>query len=54
MYLNNPDFAILDRKNKAQKILEMFPDCSGIAFSVLDEKDLDPYKLWKTFTNSCS
>jgi hypothetical protein len=51
MYLQNPDFIELDRKGKAQKILEYFPDCSGIAFSVLDGKPLDPHKLWKTFIN---
>lgn len=49
MYLQNPEFIELDRKGKAQKILEHFPDCSGIAFSMLDGKELDPHKLWKTF-----
>ena len=49
VYLINPDFIALDRKGKAQKILELFPDCSGIAFSILDGKDLDPHRLWKTF-----
>lgn len=49
LYFNNPDFIELDRKGKAQKILEIFPDCSGIAFSMLDGKDLTPHKLWKTF-----
>lgn len=49
MYLNNPDFLAMDRKGKAQKIMEMFPNYSWIAFSAIDNKELDPYKLWKTF-----
>jgi hypothetical protein len=49
LYFNNPDFAELDRKGKAQKILELFPDCSGIAFAVLDNKETKPHKLWETF-----
>jgi hypothetical protein len=49
MYFQNPDFVALDRKGKAQKILEHFPDCSGIAFAVLDNKQIAPEKLWKTF-----
>ena len=49
MYLQNPDFVALDRKGKAQKIMEYFPDCSGIAFAVLDNKNIAPEKLWKTF-----
>ena len=49
VYLTNPDFLILDRKNKAQKILEMFPDCTGIAFAMLDKKESTPHKIWKTF-----
>jgi hypothetical protein len=54
MYLQNPDFIALDRKGKARKILELFPDYSWIGFSLLDGKELDPHKLWKAFTNSCS
>ena len=50
MYLQNPDFVALDRKGKAAKILEYFPDCSGIAFAMLDGKELPPHKLWNTFT----
>ena len=49
LYFNNPDFIALDRKNKAQKILEIFPRYSSIAFSILDGKDLKPHKLWETF-----
>lgn len=49
MYLRNPDFIELDRKGKAQKILELFPDCSGIAFALLDNKEITPQKLWNTF-----
>lgn len=48
LYLRDPDFLELDRKRKAQKILELFPDCSGIAFAVLDGKVIPPEKLWKT------
>ena len=49
LYLENPDFNLLDRKGKAQKILEYFPDYAWIAFSILDGKKLDSYKLWETF-----
>ena len=49
MYLRNPDFLELDRKEKAQKILELFPNCSGIAFALLDNKEITPQKLWNTF-----
>jgi len=50
LYFNNPDFIALDRKGKAEKILEYFPDCSGIAFAVLDNKETKPHKLWETFS----
>lgn len=49
LYVNNPDFIELDRKSKAQKIQELFPDCTGIAFSMLDNKEISPHKLWNTF-----
>lgn len=49
LYFNNPDFIQLDRKGKAQKILEYFPDCSGIAFAMLDNKEITPHKWWKAF-----
>jgi hypothetical protein len=49
MYLQNPDFIELDRKGKAQKILEYFPDCSGIVFAMLDNKEITPHKWWKAF-----
>jgi hypothetical protein len=49
LYFNNPDFIQLDRKGKAQKILEIFPNCSGIAFAMLDNKEITPHKLWNTF-----
>jgi len=48
VYLNNPDFIALDRKRKAQKILQQFPDDSGIAFALLDNKKIPPHKLWET------
>ena len=47
--LRNPDFIELDRKGKAQKILENFPNCSGIAFAMLDNKNITLEKIWKTF-----
>lgn len=49
VYLINPDFIALDRKGKAQKILESFPNDSGIAFALLDNKKIPPHKLWETF-----
>jgi len=51
VFLKDVHFIDLDRKNKAKKILEIFTDCAGIAFSLLDGKVLDPHKLWKTFTS---
>lgn len=49
LYLQNPDFDQLDRKGKAQKILEHFPDCSGIVFAMLDNKEITPHKWWNAF-----
>jgi hypothetical protein len=49
LYFNNPEFIALDRKGKAQKILELFPNYSGIAFAMLYGKELPPHKLWNTF-----
>jgi hypothetical protein len=49
MYLQNPDFVAMDRKGKAQKIMELFPYCSWVGFAILDGKELDSRKLWKTF-----
>jgi hypothetical protein len=49
-FLNNVDFVALDRKGKAQKIMELFPDCAWIGFSILDGKKLPPHKLWETAT----
>jgi hypothetical protein len=49
LYFQNPDFVELDRKGKAQKILEYFPNSSGIAFAVLDGKTIAPHKLWDIF-----
>jgi hypothetical protein len=49
LYLQNPDFIELDRKGKAQKILERFPHCSGIAFAMLDNKEITPHKWWNAF-----
>jgi hypothetical protein len=48
-YITNPEFIELDRKNKAQKILELFPNFTGIAFAMLDGKENKPHKLWETF-----
>ena len=49
LYFLNPDFIEMNRKDKAQNILEYFPDCSGIAFALLDNKVITPTKLWETF-----
>ena len=49
VYLNNPDFIALDRKGKAQKILQQFPNDSGIAFALLDNKKIPLQKYWETF-----
>jgi hypothetical protein len=49
MFINNPDFQALNRKEKAQEISNTFPDYTGIAFAMLDGKKLTPHKLWKTF-----
>ena len=49
LYFNNPDFIELDRKVKAQKICEYFAGYTGIAFAMLDNKEITPHKLWKTF-----
>jgi len=51
-YLNDSVFNELDRKSKAQKILEIFSDCSGVAFAIMDNKEIAPEKLWKTFIKS--
>lgn len=48
-YLINPKFVAMDRKEKAAKILELWPYYSGIAFSILDGKVIPPHKLWDTF-----
>ena len=37
------------RKEQAQKILQQFPRDSGIAFAILDGKEITPHKLWKTY-----
>jgi len=42
----------LPRKELASRILKEFPDCSGIAFAMLDGKVIAPEKLWKTFANN--
>jgi len=54
IYFTKPDFVTLDRKGKAQKILQYLSDCSGIAFAILDGKEISPHKYWKAFTSSCS
>ena len=54
LYFNNPDFIELDRKAKAQKISEYFAGYTGIAFAMLDGKEITPHKLWKTFNELTS
>lgn len=51
MFIQDPDFLELTRKEKAERILKTFPDYSQIAFALLDGKELPPHKLWKTFLN---
>jgi T4 RnlA family RNA ligase len=48
LYFNNPDFIELDRKGKAQKINEYFSGYTGIAFAILDNKEIPPHKLWNS------
>lgn len=49
MFLQTPEFVALDRKQKAQRILEQYPDHSGVAFALLDDKQIAPHKLWNIF-----
>lgn len=49
IYLNNPDFVNLSRKEQAIRITEIFKEKSGIAFAMLDNREITPEKLWKTF-----
>ena len=49
MYLQSSEFIELDRKGKAKKIMETWPDHSGFAFALLDGKTIPPHKLWKTY-----
>lgn len=51
MFIQDPDFLELTRKEKAERILKNFPDYPQIAFALLDGKELPPHKLWKTFLN---
>lgn len=51
MFFQDINFIELDRKGKAQRILEHFSDCSGIAFAMLDGKTVAPHKLWKTYSS---
>lgn len=48
-FLKNPEFIELSRKEKALKITEMFKEKSGIVFALLDNREIPPQKLWKTF-----
>jgi hypothetical protein len=51
MYLQSSEFVKLDRKDKAKKIIETWPEHSGIAFALLDGKVIAPHKLWKSYLN---
>lgn len=42
-------FKELPRKEQAQRILKACPNDSGIAFSILDGREIDPHKLWNTY-----
>jgi hypothetical protein len=48
-FLNLEWFKSLNRKEQAERIIKAFPKDSGIAFSILDGKDIAPHKLWKTY-----
>lgn len=48
-YLNQEWFKGLERKEQAYRILRSFPDSPGIAFAMLDGKEITPHKLWKTY-----
>ena len=49
VFIQNPEFLNLDRKSKANEIIRFFPDCTGIVFAMLDNKEITPQKLWDTF-----
>lgn len=49
--LNLEWFKGLTRKEQAEKILKACPNDSGIAFAMLDGKEITPHKLWKTYCN---
>lgn len=48
-FLNLEWFKSLNRKEQAERIIKEFPKDSGIAFSILDGKEIDPRKLWKIY-----
>lgn len=49
--LNLEWFKGLTRKEQAATILKAFPNDSGIAFALLDGKQIEPHKLWKTYSS---
>jgi len=42
-------FKTLTRKEQAEIIIKAFPNDFGIAFAMLDGKEISPHKLWKTY-----
>jgi hypothetical protein len=50
MFIQDPDFVGLTRKEKAERIFESLSDHSQIAFALMDGKELSPHKLWKIFS----
>lgn len=51
-FLNHDSFKNLSRKEQAEKILKAFPNDSGIAFALLDGKQIAPHKLWNSFAKN--
>jgi hypothetical protein len=47
--LNLEWFKGLTRKEQAATLLKVCPKDSGIAFAMLDGKEITPHKLWKTY-----
>jgi hypothetical protein len=50
MFIQDPDFVGLTRKEKAERIFESLSDHPQIAFALMDGKELSPHKLWKIFS----
>lgn len=51
-FVDDSEFRSLNRKSQAARILDMFPDRSGVAFALLDGRVPEPAVLWKTFKDA--